>query len=583
MSEDALEFAAEGDTPSGEDLTSPWRILIVDDEPDVHASTQFALADVDVLGRQIEFLSAYSAQEAKGMLKDTHDIAVVLLDVVMEAPDAGLNLVNFIRQELRLMDLRIILRTGQPGYAPEVQTIRDYDINDYKNKAELTRQKLYATVATAVRAYSQILQLNEYAYYDRLCKLPNRNRLLQDLQKAMQQPNPGVLAIVDIDEFASLNDTLGYQEGDRLLQIAADRLRTAMDTRTVIARIGNDAFGILGSGDSVTPVAIRTAFERPFNAGGGNLQVSTTSGWLDLQRFDGTATEALQSAAMALKQAKRVQPREDVWFDLQMGHAVRERVQLLQGLKAALAQRHLNLYVVYQPKIDLLTLRPCGTETLLRWRTEEGRHIPPDHFIGLAEHSGLIGPIGEWVLRSACFDAKKLQVDTGLQLPVAVNVSAVQLRQPGFSDTVRRALSDAQLDPALLELELTESTAADNYGWMADRLHELKATGVSLAIDDFGTGFSSLSHLRHLPLDRLKIDRSFVADIGEETMDRKIATMIIDLARTLSLRVVAEGVECEPQADLLRELGCHEAQGYWFAKPMAYNDLVQWLGHESHT
>ena len=213
-----------------------WRLMIIDDEPDVHRATTFALAGVKILGRPLQFLHAYSAAEATQQLRTEQDVAVVLLDVVMEREDAGLALVKTIRQDLRLTELRIILRTGQPGYAPEIETIHDFDINDYKTKSELTRTKLYAAVTAAVRAYEQICKLDQLAFYDRLCNLPNRNKFidLSDERLASGQYPSDVIGILDIDDFSEINDALGHQQGDRLLQAVAERLKLELGPDVVL-------------------------------------------------------------------------------------------------------------------------------------------------------------------------------------------------------------------------------------------------------------------------------------------------------------------------------------------------------------
>jgi len=249
---DNLHFADE--VPDAQEVGNVfWRILIVDDEPDVHRATTFALSQLKILGRELEFLHAHSAEEAAELLRREKDIAVVLLDVVMDGADAGLQLVHTIRKTLALSDVRIILRTGQPGYAPEIETIYDYDINDYKTKSELTRTKLYASVTAALRAYSQSRALDELAFYDSLSALPNRNRFIQlvDAQLAQGAYSNVTIAILDIDDFSEVNDALGHQQGDRLLQAVAQRLSTNLSPGTTVARIGSDTFGLMGTLDAV--------------------------------------------------------------------------------------------------------------------------------------------------------------------------------------------------------------------------------------------------------------------------------------------------------------------------------------------
>ncbi|MGB2880668.1 MAG: GGDEF domain-containing protein, partial [Rhodoferax sp.] len=257
-----------------------WRLMIIDDEPDVHRATTFALAGVKILGRPLQFLHAYSAAEATQQLRTEQDVAVVLLDVVMEREDAGLALVKTIRQDLRLTELRIILRTGQPGYAPEIETIHDFDINDYKTKSELTRTKLYAAVTAAVRAYEQICKLDQLAFYDRLCNLPNRNKFidLSDERLASGQYPSDVIGILDIDDFSEINDALGHQQGDRLLQAVAERLKLELGPDVVLARLGGDTFGLMGSNTAVDPMTVLGMFRSPFKVNEDSMVVTATMG-----------------------------------------------------------------------------------------------------------------------------------------------------------------------------------------------------------------------------------------------------------------------------------------------------------------
>lgn len=284
-----------------------WRLMIIDDEPDVHRATTFALAGVKILGRPLQFLHAYSAAEATQQLRTEQDVAVVLLDVVMEREDAGLALVKTIRQDLRLTELRIILRTGQPGYAPEIETIHDFDINDYKTKSELTRTKLYAAVTAAVRAYEQICKLDQLAFYDRLCNLPNRNKFidLSDERLASGQYPSDVIGILDIDDFSEINDALGHQQGDRLLQAVADRLKLELGPDVVLARLGGDTFGLMGSNTAVDPLTVLGMFRSPFKVNEDSMVVTATMGLTQFLGSGIAGRDALKDANIALKLAKK--------------------------------------------------------------------------------------------------------------------------------------------------------------------------------------------------------------------------------------------------------------------------------------
>lgn len=554
-----------------------WRLFIVDDEPDVHRATTFALTGVNILGRPIEFLHAYSADEATKILKTESNIAIILLDVVMEREDAGLNLVRTIRNDLKLLDVRIILRTGQPGYAPEIETIHDFDINDYKTKSELTRTKLYATVTAAVRAYEQIRALDELAYYDRLSSLPNRNRFITliDDQLARDGCSDSVMAILDIDDFSEVNDALGHQQGDRLLQAVSQRMKTSLSDDVVIARIGSDTFGLMGSAASIDPVLLLKLFRQPFSVLNDSMIVTATVGLVRLADVKGSGQEAIKDANIALKRAKKSRRGSYVVYSVDMGIEIRERVRLLQSLRSAVETE--RLFVVYQPQINLDNGQVVGMEALLRWRNDDGSFVPPDRFIPLAEASGLIIAIGDWVLRMACHELIRLQAMGLPGLRMSVNVSQIQFRHPEFLAKLNTALVDTGINPKHLELEITESVAMEDPDFILETLALIKGMGISIAIDDFGTGYSSLSHLRQLPVDRLKIDRAFVNELNSAVLGGHIASMVIELGRNLKMTVIAEGIEDENQAKILREMGCHEGQGYLYAKPMPAPELKDWL------
>lgn len=573
---DALHFL-DDDTDGGVGKEPVWRLMVIDDEPDVHRATTFALSGVKILGRRLEFVHAYSAAEATQLLCKEHDIAVVLLDVVMEREDAGLRLVKTIRQDFKLEELRIILRTGQPGYAPEIETIHDFDINDYKTKSELTRTKLYATVTAALRAYEQIRKLDELAFYDRLSKLPNRNKFLDlaDARLKAGQCTDDAIAIVDIDDFSEINDALGHQQGDRLLQSVAERLKAELGPDVILARIGGDTFALMGPALIMDPVRVLAMFRQPFQVQDDAMVITATLGFTRQLGSDITGRDALKDANIALKRAKKSRRGSFVSYSSEMGSDIRERVRLLQNLRQAVESE--RLFVVYQPQVNLSTQEIVGVEALIRWRREDGSFVPPDRFIPLAEASGMIVAIGDWVLRMACHELKRFQALGLPQLRMSVNVSQMQFRHPDFMQNLQSALTDTNISPGNLELEITESVAMEDADFMLEILHGIRKLGISIAIDDFGTGYSSLSHLRQLPIDRLKIDRAFVDELTQDVSGGHIAAMVIELGRNLNLTVIAEGIEETAQAAQLKHLGCHEGQGYLYAKPLLPEQFVDWV------
>ena len=721
--------------PASTTQRSVWRVMIIDDDEDVHSTTTFALGNLDMQHRALEFVHAYSAAQARELLKHEQEIAVILLDVVMEQDDAGLHLVRYIRETLKLADVRIILRTGQPGYAPEIDAIRDFDINDYKTKSELTRIKLFTTVTAAIRSYEQIrnindsrrglarivhastelmalhgvqnfasgvlsqiaellgqqangvlcvqecpdagchelvvmaatgsyhnlsnshltvaedgrvhkamddclaarhnLYANDYivlhfagkasrtfvafmdvtraptpleesllevfcsnvavgldnvelvshlhtaAFYDNLSKLPNRTRLIEILDATLAGPakQDATLCLVDLDHFAETNDALGHEFGDMLLSAVAARLQNSLGKQLTVARIGGDIFCVLGDASQVNPANILGLFSTPFSIDGQDVQLSATLGLVRLCEHDSSGADALKDADIALKRAKTQQRSGHFYFSRSMGVEIRERVRMMHALRTAFGQN--QLFLVYQPQVDLATRRPMGAEALLRWQTPDGKFVSPDRFIPIAEYSGLIIDIGEWVMRTACHELVALRAAGHTEFTMSINVSQVQFRHPYFLDMLRRALADTGAPPEYVELEITESMAMEEPDMLIKMLSQIKQTGVTIAIDDFGTGFSSLSYLQRLQIDRLKIDRAFVTEITNSARGSSIAEMVVQLGRNLGLAVIAEGVEDERQAQILQNLGCPLGQGFLFARPMTGTALVGWLGNDA--
>jgi len=423
------------------------------------------------------------------------------------------------------------------------------------------------------------------AYYDALTGLPNRtllqDRLTKALASARRQKGKVALLFLDLDEFKTINDSLGHSFGDLFLQAVAERLKGFAREQDTAARVGGDEFLIvLTAVKEVADAAV--AAERIMNAmtaacviQGHSLSISCSIG-ISIFPEHGTDGEILiKNADAAMYCAKESGRNSFRFFTKDMNAQAVERLNLENSLRLALDKK--ELFLVYQPQMDMGTGRITGLEALLRWQHPELGLVPPDKFIRIAENSGLIMPIGEWVLRMACSQARKWQ-DEGLPaVPVAVNVSAVQFRQENFCELIRRVLHETGLAPQYLELELTESLLLSNADVTFLVLQELKAMGLKLAIDDFGTGYSSFSYLKHFPVSKLKIDRSFIRDIAVNPDDAAITTAIISMAKSLNLKVIAEGVEDEAQMSFLRAHHCDEIQGYYFSKPLAVDKVADKL------
>jgi diguanylate cyclase (GGDEF)-like protein/PAS domain S-box-containing protein len=428
-------------------------------------------------------------------------------------------------------------------------------------------------------------QIQFLAYYDALTGLPNRTlfdvQLVDALAAARWREGKAALLLLELARFKIINDSLGHSFGDRLLQEIADRIKRGAGEHAVVARVGGDEFAILlanvedASDAALIARRIVTELTGEFSFLGHSLNIACHIG---ISLFPENGIDALalrENADVALYSAREEGANKFRFFTEQMNVQILERLTLENGLGLALDRN--ELFLVYQPQVDMRTGTITGLEALLRWQHPQLGLVPPNSFIGIAENSGMIVPIGEWVLRTACAQARKWQ-DAGLPaVPVAVNVSAVQFRQQGFPELVRDVLKDTGLEPKYLELELTESLLLTNADVMFSILQELREMGVKLAIDDFGTGYSSLGYLRQFQVNRLKIDRSFVRDVAVNPDDAAITTAIIRMAKALNLEVLAEGVEDEAQLSFLRAQHCYEIQGYYFSKPVAVEQIVEQL------
>lgn len=447
------------------------------------------------------------------------------------------------------------------------------------------RRMLLATVRDISERKTAEERVQFLAYYDALTDLPNRTLLKDRITKALasaRRRNEGVAVLfLDLDRFKIINDTMGHSTGDVLLQEVAARLKRWARKQDTVARVGGDEFVLLltsitqASDAAAAAQRAVDAIASEFLLKGTPVNVTCSVG-ISMFPENGMDGETLiKNADASMYCAKQKGPNNIQFFTKDLNEQMVERLTLESGLRLALERK--ELFLVYQPQMDMATGEIVGVEALLRWQHPEFGLVPPDKFIRIAENTGLIVPIGEWVLRTACTQARKWQ-DEGLRrLQIAVNVSAVQFRQDGFRDHIRSVLLETGLASQYLELELTESLLLTNEDVMFSVLRELKSMGLSLAIDDFGTGYSSLSYLRQFPVSKLKIDRSFVQDVAINQDDAAITAAIIGMAKNLNLKVIAEGVENEAQLSFLRAHQCDEIQGYYFSRPLSVDKVAEML------
>ena len=454
---------------------------------------------------------------------------------------------------IQLNDGRVLERVSLPQWHRERAVGRVYSFRDLSEKIA-ARQRI-----------------EELAHTDMLTDLPNRRALTERLDHASavsrRENSSFALLNVDLDRFKQINDTLGHSYGDRVLKEVSERLQDCLREVDTVARLSGDEFALLVHnadmrGAEHAARRVQEAMSRPFSFDTLNFTVTASTGIALFPSDGGNAEELLASAERAMhwvKESGRAayhfhQPRKDV--DLL------SRMRLDHAMRKALAEREFQLH--YQPQVELGTGRVIGAEALIRWRDPLRGDVSPAEFIPVAEESGFVVAIGEWVLQQAVQQAASW-LRQGWRMPVAVNVSALQFQQAQFVETVARVLEEAKLPPELLELELTESILLKDAQDALRRLERLAALGICMSIDDFGTGYSSLGYLKRFPIQRLKIDRSFVQGLPDDASDAGIVNAIVQMGRALRLQVIAEGVETEAQLDFLRRAGCHEMQGYLYA------------------
>jgi len=428
-------------------------------------------------------------------------------------------------------------------------------------------------------------RIERLAYYDPLTDLPNRvllqDRLTQALAAAQRNRESAAILMLDLDRFKNINESLGHAVGDEVLQAVAERLRNCVREADTVARLGGDEYLIvMAEANGAQDIAqyaqkIIDAFIAPVKLEKQELGVTLSIG-ISVFPNDGDDEQTLmKNADSAVYSAKQAGRNTYQFYTRDMNASILEALMIENSLRRALERQELRLF--FQPQVDLHSGKIIGAEALIRWIHPEQGLLAPNSFIPIAEDSGLIIPIGEWVLRDACRHLKAWQDAGFTDLTVAINMSAMQFRQENLAESIVAIAKETGADLQYVELELTESMIMHNAESMIESMQALKGLNLKLSIDDFGTGYSSLSYLKRFPIDKLKIDRSFVNDITEDPSDLAISKFIIDLARNLGLRAIAEGVETAEQLQLLRENGCDEIQGFYFSRPVPAEDFEAML------
>ncbi|AKJ99088.1 MULTISPECIES: GGDEF and EAL domain-containing protein [Pseudomonas] len=603
------------------------RILVVDDTPAIHQDfrkilsaggggdeslddTESLLFGTPQVSRpQFQIDSAYQGEEALELVKraqaEGQPYALVFADMRMPPGWDGLQTI----EKLWEADprLQIALCTAFSDYTWETMSERiefddqllilkkPFDTLEIRQMASAmtwkwqlaqdAARKMRSLERTIEERVQELLKVSHLLQYDVLTELPNSmllgDRLTQAMAQCRRHDRQLAVMFLGLDRFKRVNNALGHPVGDEMLKRVARALATVVRESDSVFRYGSDEFVVV-LGDIADPQQTKGVAEKllaavstPQPIDGHDLTVTASLG-VSVYPTDGfDAVALIKKAETAMRNVKEAGPNDYRFFTEDMNRRARQQQTIESGLRLALQRKEFVLH--YQPKLDLTSGKVVGVEALVRWNRPEHGLVYPSDFIPVAEDSGLIVPLSQWVLQEACQQARTWQ-DQGMRpLYLSVNVSAIDFRQRGFVEGIARTLKETGLDPTQLELEITESVLMQNIDTTVAILKAIKQLGVRLAIDDFGTGYSSLSYLQKFPVDVLKIDQSFVGDLSIDSNDAKLVSTIISLGKGLNLHIIAEGVETLAQLDFLRAHQCEEAQGYYFSKPVEPHAFAQWM------
>ncbi len=576
--------------------SSPQHILIVDDIP-----ANLTMLEAIISRPGIEIVKATSGRQAID-LAEKHELSLILLDVKM--PDInGFRVAETLKAQAATQFVPIIFITGTErsnevlieSYASGAVDVLFKPIEPEIIRAKVTifleldeqRRLIHAQRESLEEAFEQ---LQHFAQLDQLTGLYNReeisNILVNLMEKARRDDHTLALLFLDLDHFKNINDSLGHDVGDMLLKSVALRIRNAVRKSDFIARLGGDEFAVILTGleneetASLVAQKILDQLVIPHTLENHEVIVSSSIGIAIFDDNYHSSSDLLKAADAAMYQAKRKGRSQFAYFSPELEAQALKRMEIARALNSAINENELSAF--YQPQFDARSGRLVGFEALMRWQ-RGGEWISPALFIPIAEETGLIPRLGEWVLRHCCTQVRTWQqegiVDESVKL--AVNISNRQIQANNFLEILESTLHDSQLAPSCLELELTESTVMDDPKSTINMFNKIHTLGVEIAVDDFGTGYSSLNYLRQLPLDCLKIDQSFVKDISVDRNDEAIVKAIIGLSHTLGLKVVAEGVESETQSHFLREHNCDTLQGYLFGRPIPAGEVPAFVSRQN--
>ena len=568
---DDLVFIEEDDANIINSLESFWSILIVDDDEEVHTVTKLALNNFIYDDKRLNLVSAYNEKEAKKILLENSDFAFILLDIVMDSNDSGFKIIDYIRNELENKLIRIIIRTGQPGYAPELEIINLYDINDYKEKTELTATKLYTTTRTTLSQYKQLSELenkkNEIYYNlttDSITNLYSRAKLYNDLNEL----NEVGLILIDIDSFSTINNAYGYSVGDIILITIANILQKEIIETKLIYRIESDNFILLFQNKDdkyLLNIALRIKSilsDYPFKIEDLTLFLNVSIGIANYPNDN-----LLQKSEMAINASREKQDDKIEFYSENLESIKTINNNLFWSKKLTKAINSNNLIAYFQPIVDCKTKKIVKYETLVRLIFENTIYSPID-FLGAARNAGLLTKITKIVFEQACNTFSKNNLE------FSVNITDHDLMQKNFTDTLINYCKKYNINTNRVSLEILEESSIGKNVQANKNLKELRKLGFLLSIDDFGVEYSNFSQLKHLDIDSVKIDGSFIKDINTNKNSQYITESILLYTKQIKVKTVAEFVHSKEVFDEINRLGIDYAQGYFFGKPQ--KDLVEY-------